>query len=55
MHFFYKDSKLKKNFFEGTGGGDVRGARVIFQIRIQLFKIIFSWDMGLRGEEMGLE
>ena len=46
--------KLKKKIEEG-GGGEVRGARVIFYIRIQLFKIFFGiWGSG-EGEEMGLE
>ena len=34
----------------GGGGGEVRGARVIFYIRIQLFKIFFGiWGSGGGG------
>ena len=41
--------KLKKKFRRG-GGGEVRGARVIFYIRIQLFKIFFGiWGSGGGG------
>ena len=47
----------KKKKMEGGGGGEVRGARVIFLIKIQLFKIflgIWGWGGGGYGARVSI-